>query len=328
MLGNVALSAPRLPPFGSVLKSRDVEDPINLWFNRPLAYAFVALVYRTPVTPNQVTLLSIAVGSGAAVCWWHGTPQTMLWGGILLWASAILDGADGILARAKQSFSELGRALDGSADLVVAALTVAAAAYHLWQQQQHALWLVALLVPVIAMTSLQIHLYDFYKESFLLRTRLDWNGVPERIADVEERIASLARERAPWAYRRAMQLYLSLVVGQTRVIRWTDPAGSREQSSFRVTPQSVAEYREFNLGPLRIWTALSLAPHSYLFAISGMFDRLDLYLWCRLLVGSVLFVVALLWQRRASARTLAALAAAGSSPVPLGAVRAESSGAV
>jgi hypothetical protein len=326
MIGNVALSAPRLPPFRSVLKSRDVEDPINLWFNRPLAYAFVALVYRTPVTPNQVTLLSIAVGGGAAACWWYGTPQSMLWGGILLWASAILDGADGILARAKQSFSELGRALDGSADFVVAGLTVAAAAYHLWQRQP-SLWLVALLVPLIVMTSLQIHLYDFYKESFLLRTRLDWNGVPERIADVEERIAALDRERAPWAYRRAMRLYLNLVVGQTRVIGLTDPAGSREQSSFRVTPQSVAEYRAFNLGPLRVWTALSLAPHSYLFAISGMFDRLDLYLWCRLLVGGALFVVALLWQRRASARTLAALAAAGSSPMPLGVVRAQGSGA-
>jgi hypothetical protein len=324
MIGNLTLSAPRLPPFRSLLKSRDVEDPINLRFNRPLAYAFVALVYRTPITPNQVTLLSIAVGAIAAGCWWHGTPSAMLWGGILLWASAILDGADGILARAKQSFSELGRALDGSADLVVAALTVVAAVYHLWQRQ-HSLLILALVAPLVVLTILQIHLYDYYKESFLLRTRLDWNGVPERIADVEARIEKLERERAPWAYRRAMHLYLSLIVGQTRVIHLTDPAGSREQSSFRVTPRSVAEYREFNLGPLRIWTALSLAPHSYLFAISGMLDRIDLYLWGRLVIGSALFVLVLFWQRRASARTLAALAAAGSSPLPFSAVGAESS---
>jgi hypothetical protein len=124
-----------------------------------------------------------------------------------------------------------------------------------------------------------------------------------------------------------MRLYLDLIVGQTRVIQLTDPAGSREQSSFRVTSRSVAEYRKFNLGPLRVWTALSLAPHSYLFAISGMIDRLDLYLWGRLVVGSALFVLVLLWQRRASERTLAALAAAGSSPLPFGAVRAEGSGA-
>jgi phosphatidylserine synthase len=320
------LNSPGLPPFRSLLKSRDVEDPINLWFNRPMAYAFVALVYRTPITPNQITLLSIAVGAISAACWWHGTPAAMLWGGILLWASAILDGADGILARAKQSFSPLGRALDGSADFIVAGVTVAAAVHHLWER--HASWpMVLAMAPVLLMTSLQIHLYDYYKESFLLRTRLDWNGVPERIADVEARIASLEQERAPWVYRRAMHLYLSLVVGQTRLIRWTDPDGSREQSSFRVTPSSVAEYRKFNLGPLRIWTALSLAPHSYLFAISGMFDRLDLYVWGRLILGGLLSVVVLLWQRRASSRTLAALAAAGSSPLPLGGLGVESGGA-
>jgi len=199
----------------------------------------------------------------------------------------------------------------------VAVLTVAAAIRHIWLQQ-HSPIVLAVALPVIVLTSLQIHLYDYYKESYLLRTRLDWNGVPERIADVQARIAALDQEGAPWAYRRAMRLYLDLVVGQTRVIQLTDPAGSREHSSFLVTPQSVAQYREFNLGPLRLWTALSLAPHSYLFAISGMLDRLDLYLWARLVVGGMLFVVALVWQRRASGRTLAALAAAGSSPLPLG----------
>jgi hypothetical protein len=319
-----SLSVSRLPPLRSVLKSRDVEDPINLWFNRPLAYAFVALVYRTPITPNQVTLLSIAVGLLAAVCWWHGTPQAMLWGGILLWGSAILDGADGILARAKQSFSELGRALDGSADLIVAAFMVAAAAWHLWVQH-HSPLLMLLIVPLSVVTTVQIHLYDYYKESFLQRTRLDWNGVPERIADVQERIAALEARRAPWLHRRAMYLYLDLIVGQTRVIGSLDPEGSRENLTFRVTPDSVAQYRRFNLGPLRVWTALSLAPHSYLFAIFGMLDRLDLYFWLRLVVGNALFVLVIFWQRRASARTRAALSAAGAAPVVVAPVSAVAS---
>jgi len=308
------LSVPQLPPLASVLKSRDVEDPINLWFNRPLAYAFVALVYRTPITPNQVTLLSTAVGVGAAACWWHGTPSGMLWGGILLWASAILDGADGILARAKQNFSALGRALDGSADLIVAAFMAVGAARHLWMQQ-HSWAMVALIAPIAVATTIQVHLYDYYKESFLQRTRLDWNGVPERIADVEQRIAALEARQAPWLHRRAMRLYLDLIVGQTRIVARMDPAASREHLTFRVTSESVAEYRRFNLGPLRLWTALSLAPHSYLFAIFGMLDRLDLYFWLRLVLGNALFVLVILWQRRASARTRAALTAAGIAPV-------------
>jgi hypothetical protein len=308
------LSAPRLPTFATVIKSRDVEDPINLWFNRPLAYAFVALVYRTPITPNQVTLLSMVVGAAAAACWWQGGAAAMLWGGILLWASAILDGADGILARAKQQFSPVGRALDGSADLIVALFVAIAAGHHLWVKH-HSILLVALIVPIVVTTSLQVHLYDFYKESFLLRTRPDWNGVPERISDVHARIASLETSRAPWLHRRAMRLYLDLIVGQTRAVALADPAGSRENRTFRVSPRSAADYRRFNLGPLRVWTAISLAPHTYLFAIFGMLDRLDVYLWTRLIGGNLLLVLAILWQRQASTRTLAALDEAGLAPV-------------
>jgi hypothetical protein len=311
-----ALRAPRLPPLGSVLKSRDVEDPINLWFNRPLAYAFVALVYRTPITPNQVTVLSIIVGAVAAGFWWHGGDAAMLWGGILLWTSAILDGADGILARAKQQFSELGRALDGSADLIVALLVAIAAAHHLWVKH-HSPLLLLLIAPIVVTTVLQIHLYDYYKESFLLRTRPDWDGVPERISDVHRRIAALESSGAPWLHRRAMRLYLDLIVGQTRVVALTDPEGSREHLTFRVSPKSAADYRKYNLGPLRVWTAISLAPHSYLFSIFGMIDRLDVYVWVRLLGGNLLFLIAILWQRRASSRTRRALEADGLSPQPV-----------
>ena len=114
------MAAPKLPAFASLLKSREVEDPVNLWLHRPLAYGFVALVYRSAITPNQITLLAMVVGIAAAACFIEGSGAAMLWGGVLLWTSAILDGADGILARAQRKFSELGRALDGTADVVVA----------------------------------------------------------------------------------------------------------------------------------------------------------------------------------------------------------------
>lgn len=311
-----ALNASSLPPLRSMLKSRDVEDPVNLWFNRPLAYAFVALVHRTPITPNQITLLSLVVGLVAAAFWVQGSALAMLWGGILLWASAILDGADGILARARQSFSELGRALDGSADLVVGVATLLAASYHLWVR--HGSWLQMLLVPVALFTSiLHIYLYDYYKESFLMMTRRDWNGVSESARDVEERMRKLKEQRAHWVHRFATRLYLDLIVGQTKVVRRTNPAGSRQNLRFTVTERSVAEYRRFNLGPLRVWTLISLAPHSYLLAIAGMFDRIDLYLWFRVFGANALFLLALAWQRRASLQTLSALREAGNAPVPL-----------
>jgi hypothetical protein len=47
-----------------------------------------------------------------------------------------------------------------------------------------------------------------------------------------------------------------------------------------------------------------------------MLDRVDIYLWMRLIGGNALLLLAVLWQRRASARTRAALDAAGISPIP------------
>ncbi|MDH5675201.1 MAG: CDP-alcohol phosphatidyltransferase family protein [Myxococcales bacterium] len=306
---------PALPPFASVLKSRAVEDPINLWLHRPLAYGLVALIYRTPITPNQITLLAMLVGIAAGACWLEGSPTMMVWGGVLLWSSAILDGADGILARAKQLFSELGRSLDGSADAVVAAATVVPAFYHIWVKHHDASYLL-LAVPTVVSAVLHIELYDYYKESFLQRTRPDWDGQPERLSEVEARGPALRAQGAPWIHRFATEMYIGLVRGQTRLVRLLDPIGLRGQLSFRVSAETVASYARHNRGPIRLWAMISLAPHSYTMAICGMFDRLELYLWLRLLLGNALFIAVVLWQRRASRRTLAELEALGLAPEP------------
>ncbi|MDH3726816.1 MAG: CDP-alcohol phosphatidyltransferase family protein, partial [Myxococcales bacterium] len=117
-------AALRMPPFASILKSKAVEDPVNVYVERPLAYVFAWSVFRTPMTPNAVTLLAVLFGVTAGIMFVWGIPHAMVAGGILLWVSAILDGADGILARAKNLQSEFGRALDGAGDAIVAVFTV------------------------------------------------------------------------------------------------------------------------------------------------------------------------------------------------------------
>lgn len=301
------LSGKGLPPFSSVLKSREVEDPVNLWFNRPLAYGFVALVFRTPITPNQVTLLATVVGVVAAAGIVAGTPETLLWGGILLWTSAILDGADGILARAKKLQSEMGRALDGTADLVVAGAAILAAIYHLWVKH-HSVEIFVLCVATVMSSVFHIYLYDYYKESYLTLTRTEGEGRFETRVEVTERLERLEREKASWVVRLAAKLYVDLLGNQHFAVSRTNPAGLREGLVYTLSPEVADIYRKHNRAPMRLWTWISLAPHTYLMAIFAMLDRFDIYLWVRLVLANVLLVIALVWQRKASNAVAPALA--------------------
>lgn len=307
-------STRRLPPFHTVLKSREVEDPINLWVHRPLAYAFVALVFRTPLTPNQVTVLATLTGLVAAGCWFVGTPTLMVAGGIILWASAILDGADGILARAKQLHSQFGRALDGSMDMVVAIVSVTAAFFHLYMQQRN-IWHLVFAVPAVALTLPHIYMYDYYKESYLRMTRVGRGGEGQDLAYVKKWAAELERDKAPFFYRFLVgNLLMAVVSSETTLVRLTNPAAMREGLNYDVTDETAAIYRKHNYAPMQLWNAISLAPHTYIMSICGMLDRLDIYLWIRLIAMNVIFLIVVLWQRRASRLTNEALAAAGLGP--------------
>lgn len=304
-----------LPPFSSLLKSRDVEDPVNLYVHRPLAYLFVKLVHRTRITPNQVTLLAMLVGIVAGGLWVWGTEGAMIAGGVLLWSSAILDGADGILARAKNAQSEFGRALDGSADMVVAVATVLPGFYHVWVKHQDPmhLWL---MIPVTGLTVLHINLYDFFKESYLLMTRLDRRGEAEDVDEVARRYDRVRAEGAPWYVQQAVKMLLDLTRGQRTMIAFINPAAARDGLRFTRNEETARIYREHNIGPMRLWAFISLCPHSYLMAICGIADRLDVYLWIRLFLMNAVFLVVLVWQRRASERTLRELTNIGAAPAP------------
>ena len=300
----------QLPPFSSVLKSRDVEDPVNLWLHRPLAYGFVAATFRTPITPNQITLLAMLVGLVAGALWLYGTPSAMVMGGILVWTSAILDGADGIMARAKNMFSDFGRALDGTADAVVAACTVLPGFAHLWWKEQNPLHLV-LAVPAIFSAVLHLYFYDYYKESYLaiVNGKSDGNEV-----DAVKELAESAKEQGRSAVERfAMsQMMLPMMVNQQRLMNLTNP----DAKTLRATPASpemIEVFRRNNSWVMKGWSIISLAPHSYLVAICGMLDRLDLYLWIRLVFMNAVFALLLIAQRRATKKTFHAWSVATNS---------------
>jgi phosphatidylglycerophosphate synthase len=298
-----------LPQLSSVLKSNDVEDPVNRYVHRTLAYLFVKSIFRTRITPNMITLSSMAAGLVAGCAFIFGTPTAMLVGGLCLWAAAILDGADGILARAKNLHSEFGRALDGSADVIVAVFTVFPAFYHIWVTH-HNPYHLALMIPALGLTIIHLALYDFYKESYLRGTR-PGRGGEGRDADAIDEIVEDARHQGPITQAAIRHILVPHLMRQKAIVNWLNPDAWRLSQLLQSDDQTAEIYRKENVWPMRLWALVSLAPHSYLMAMCAMADRLDLYLFVRVFLMNGIFLVAVLWQRQATCRTIEALGRLG-----------------
>ncbi len=296
------------PKFADLLKSREVEDPINLSINRPLAYAFVRLIYPLPVTPNQVTLLAILTGCVAAACIFIGTPALLVAGGSLVWISAILDGADGILARAKKIFSPIGRSIDGAGDAIVTVVTGFAAMWHLFDHGDHVvyLWIFPLWVLTFIM---HVSLYDLHKELYLSFTRRERRGESMTMDKLNETISQMqARHDAWWKLFVVKDIYLGFRKAQLNYAKWVNPyALSLVESPLREVDGASEVYRQHNRSAMKAWAFISFAPHSYLLGVTAMFDRIDVYYWIRFVGMNAVLVVLAIAQRRASRRTLQAL---------------------
>ena len=77
------------------------------------------LLVRTPVTPNQVSLVSLVIGLAAIWCFWHATAVSA-WLGVLVYVLAcIVDHADGEIARLTFQESRLGANLDWTIDTII-----------------------------------------------------------------------------------------------------------------------------------------------------------------------------------------------------------------
>jgi 1L-myo-inositol 1-phosphate cytidylyltransferase / CDP-L-myo-inositol myo-inositolphosphotransferase len=111
--------------------ARHVERPISLEISRHLA--------RTAVTPNQMTLISVAIGLAGAPFFLSSRPLLQTVGALLFLAHSILDGCDGELARLRFQQSRWGGILDFWGDNIVHVVIFACMAVG-WSLSVAATW--------------------------------------------------------------------------------------------------------------------------------------------------------------------------------------------
>ena len=106
------------------------DSPIVRFFYRPLSRPITRLLLHTPITPNQVSIVVLALG--VIGCWLTAQPgrNALILGAALILAGGIIDGCDGELSRLRLTSSKLGAWLDTVIDELTTTLYFVALGNH------------------------------------------------------------------------------------------------------------------------------------------------------------------------------------------------------
>jgi CDP-L-myo-inositol myo-inositolphosphotransferase len=144
--------------------------PVDRLIVRPLASVIVRMVYRSSVTPNQLTVISFVIGVAAGLVYLGSRPRAFVIAGILVLVSLVFDCADGMLARAKNMSSRYGAYLDLFFDRIVDFVVLAGISWGFSRYTQDRRILIFGLLTM-ALYFLQVSLY-YLTESYKGQGRL------------------------------------------------------------------------------------------------------------------------------------------------------------
>ncbi len=281
-----------LQEYKSSLKMPEVEEPLDLIFYRPVAFAFVKLVYRLPITPNQVTFFSFAAGVVASMYFARGTQEAFIAAGIWYAAANVLDCADGMLARLQGTGSPLGRLIDGIADWAIAVAIFIGLGIGLQTITGDAtVWY---LVVAGGLTSaLHALIFDLHQQDYISNVRgsRDFHS-----GEVEKTKRELQAKGFSWR-----KVVLSIYYQYLKV---QQPVQIKQQSQRLYSPEV---FRQHNRRVMRWWTVLGTTTNRSLLILAALFNVPFLFLWIVVVPGN-LFLLFMLVHQRIVRRRMEALA--------------------
>lgn len=168
-----------MPTFKDLLaasiKSKDTEERLDMWFNRPVGLVMALAGKKLGVHPNAITAVSVVLGVWAAWMFSYTDLRHNLLGVLLLMVANFCDSADGQLARLTGKKTLVGRVLDGFAgDIWFFSIYFALCCRMTWQPMPGTdtvwglwIWVLAFIAGVLC-HSPQSSLADYYRQIHLL----------------------------------------------------------------------------------------------------------------------------------------------------------------
>ncbi len=276
-----------LTEYKASLKNTTIEEYVDLVIFRPLAFLFVKSIYRSDITPNQITVLSMLTGISSGVMFAVGGSTSMIVGGLLLALATIFDCADGQLARLKNNGTSFGRILDGVVDYIytVAAFVGIAIGGRNGSMDPGLWWLFVTLAG--GSYAVQAGLLDYYRNEFLANLKGTNGFVENELSSAKSEREKYTTIKGHYLERLMLEVYIKYSSYQNRL-----------KPTTKALPNSnPANYIKNNSLLIRLWALNGTSTHVFILVCCACLGRLDLFLWYILGFGSLYTIFLYVLQR-------------------------------
>lgn len=265
------------------LKMAEVEEIIDLFFYRPIAFLLVKIIYNTRITPDNLTLGAIIMGLTGGFFYAFGLQLTSTVGAIFYILFIILDCSDGQLARLKNNGTKIGRLLDGIADyIVVFAIYVGLAIGYAQRGGEPS---TILLLLGLSGVSITIHsvLVDYYRTRFLDIVLNHSNTFKDGINEYRTEYIKIKKQKGKWLEKNIILIYLFYSKVQRNLI-----GRRKREGTILASPQ---DYYKKNRTMIRLWLIMGPSAIRTALILCSLAGRFDIYFWITIAGFNILAVI-------------------------------------
>jgi phosphatidylglycerophosphate synthase len=260
--------------YNSSLKMKEVEEIFDLYFYRPLAYLLVKVIYRTSITPNNLTVAALVMGIIGGCFYALGSRKGLFMGALFYLLFNILDCSDGQLARLKRNGTATGRIIDGVADYLAAIAIYTGIGIGFASHADHPYKWWGLLALTAVSIIIQGILVDFYRSRFLDYVHERKNTFKEGLDEYRKEYEMIRIQKNKWFDRIIIYVYLKYSYIQMRITL------RKGRKVFLTNPQ---EYYRKNKLAIRLWVLIGPSAQITTLILCSLFNRLDIFFWVILL---------------------------------------------
>lgn len=295
------------------LKAVEVEEIFDLFIYRPLAFLFVKATFKTNLTPDQVSVVALIVGSTAGIMFGLGEYTFLVIGALMYFTSNVLDCADGQIARLKRNGTKVGRVVDGFVDYIVSIFVFVGTAIGLVKQfNWHEInlwgnsflqWDPVLYIWVIAVlaafsSAIQAFYFDFYRNKFLEVAFGKFSNIIDEINEYEEEKRKFTEDPsyANFFEKLLINIYISYSYLQLKIQK------DNEESHNENKPNAKLYYIKNRL-LLRLWSFAGSTTHITLCIICALLNNMEAFLLICVLPLNLLMIVLFFVQKQVNKTT-------------------------